>query len=480
MDELRRVQQLKQPKQQKIKFDKLGWWMIVALLLVALSAVLAGCAGEKETQQPDQPAGSTSDSTPSTSQDTDAPPATNKPEPITLTFFEPSTGQSYELFMEQYGAAIEEKFPHITANFVHIMQTSDGWVQLPELLASGTHIDIVFASIGALHSRLIAYDLQSDISDLIKKYNYDLNRLDDTAVGIMKGVADGGMYGLPVTNYPSVLVYNRDLFEKFGVDFPRDDMTWDEVYDVARAMTRKDGDVEYRGFATSFSHIALMNQLSANFVDPATDKSLFVSDPKWAKHVENLVRFFQIPGNEVPSSDLGRMNKWFVEDQIVAMNATQVWLSPSDPMNNINWDLAVLPEYSDLRGIGSQPYPLYFNITKMASEKARNAAFEVIAYLTSDEYQLMRSKQGILPTVKNPQIQAAFGAEMPFLEGRNVKALMPPRPADASVWTKYTPVASEALLTEIDKMLRGEIDLNTALRQAAEETERQIAEDKAK
>lgn len=443
------------------------------VMILAVFVMLSGC---KSQDGNDKESSNKPDEISSTSPQTPQPP-----EPVTLTFFEPSSGQSYELFMEQYGSAIENKFSHITANFVHITpKEGGGWIQLPELIASGTHIDIVFSSIGAIHSRFIALNLQTDITDLIKKYNYDLNRLDDTAVGIMKGIAEGGMYGLPVTNNPSVLVYNRDLFDKFGDDYPQDGMTWDEVYDIAKSMTRKDGDVEYRGFVTSFSHIALMNQLSANFVDPKTDRPLFVSDERWSKHLNNLVRFFRIPGNEVDNSGLANMYKWFVVDQIAAMYATQVWLSPSDPMNNVNWDLAMLPEYSDLKGVGSQPYPTYFNITSMAKGIAREAAFEVIAWLTSDEYQLMKSQQGVLPMIKNPQVQAAFGAEMPFLEGRNVKALMPPRPADASVWTKYTPMADVALLAETNKVLSGEIDVNTALRQADEATEKQIAEDKAR
>jgi multiple sugar transport system substrate-binding protein len=449
-----------------------GMKTFLVLAIVALLAACTGNGGEKQEAgsdgkkegEPSLPAGTSA-----------------KSEPVTLTFFEPSTGQSRELFMEQYGNAIEKKFPHVKTNFVHITpKDGGGYILLPDLLASGTHIDVVFSSIGAIHSRFIDYQLQSDITDLITKYKYDLSRLDDTAVGLMREIAGGGIYGLPVTNNPGVLVYNRDLFDKFGVPYPRDGMTWDETYDIAKKMTRTDGGVNYRGFVTSFSHIALMNQLSANFVDRATFKPLLSTDDKWKKHADNLVRFFQIPGNEVKGTNLAQMNKWFIEERIAAMYATQVWLSPSDPLNLVNWDLASLPEYGDLRGIGSQPYPTYFNITNMAKGTARDTAFQVIAWLTSDEYQLAKSKEGVLPMVKSPEIRTAFGSNMPFLKGRNVKALMPAKPAAASVWTKYTPVANAAMLEQLDKVLQGQIDVNAAMRQAAEAVEKKVAEDKAK
>ncbi|MFC3769036.1 ABC transporter substrate-binding protein [Paenibacillus sp. GCM10012303] len=450
-----------------------GIKLTVALAALSLLAACTGSggAGSGETGSDSKKEG-----------ESQSPPNTAAaPEPVTLTFFEPSTGQSKRLFMEQYGAAIEKKFPHVKTNFVHITpKDGGGYILLPDLLAAGTHIDIVFSSIGAIHSRFIDFNLQTDITDLIQKYKFDLSRLDDTAVGLMKEIAGGGMYGLPVTNNPSVLVYNRDLFDKFGVSYPKDGMTWDEIYEVAKKLTRKEGDVNYRGFVTSFSHIALMNQLSANFVDRNTFKPLLVTDDKWKKHADNLIRFFRIPGNEVQGTNLAQMNKWFVEERIAAMNATQVWLSPSDPMNLVNWDMVSLPEYSDLRGVGSQPYPTYFNITNMAKGNARDTAFQVIAWLTSDEYQLAKSKEGVLPMNKNPDIRAAFGANMPFLQGRNVKALMPAKPADASVWTKYTPVANSAMLEQLDLVLRGEIDVNVALRQAAETVEKKVAEDKAK
>jgi multiple sugar transport system substrate-binding protein len=82
--------------------------------------------------------------------------------------------------------------------------------------------------------------------------------------------------------------------------------------------------------------------------------------------------------------------------------------------------------------------------------------------------------------IKSPEIRAAFGSNMPFLKGRNVKALMPDKPAAASVWTKYTPVANAAMLEQLDKVLQGQIDLNAAMRQAAETVEKKVAEDKAK
>src|SRR5690606_17655071 len=98
------------------------------------------------------------------------------------------------------------------------------------------------------------YDLQYDIEDLIKKHNYDLNRLEPGVVEGMRGLtASGKLYGLPTNDSGSLVVlYNRDLFDRFGQDYPVDMMTWDEIYQVAQRMTRVEDNVIYRGFITSF------------------------------------------------------------------------------------------------------------------------------------------------------------------------------------------------------------------------------------
>lgn len=42
--------------------------------------------------------------------------------------------------------------------------------------------------------------------------------------------------------------YNKDLFDKFGIDYPTDNMTWDEMYELSKNMTRSDGDIQYYGY----------------------------------------------------------------------------------------------------------------------------------------------------------------------------------------------------------------------------------------
>lgn len=402
--------------------------------------------------------------------------APEPPQPVTITFFESSSGRSEEWFMEPYGNAIQNKFPHVTVQFRYTQKINDENVGLAQIITSGdNNIDVIMSSVGSFIPTVIDNGLQYDHSELIKKHNYDISNLDPTPIQLMEQLSNGGLWGLPVAASANVIVYNREIFERFGVDFPRDNMSWDEVYDLARVLTRTEGDINYRGFVASHSHVALVNQLSASYIDPQTNKPLLSKDPRWATHSQNLFRFHQIAGNEVNAQTVGQAHAQFTTEKVAAMYVNSLDATFLNPETfGIDMDAVGMPYYSDLPGIGSQLYPTYFSITNTSVNK--DAAFEALAWLTSDEFQLDRAKKGLTPVVKNPEIRNAIGQDLPYLQGRNALAFLPERPAEPSILTPFNAMANAEFLLQMRKYLIGEIDLNTMLRQADEIIESKIEE----
>ncbi|MBD2864167.1 ABC transporter substrate-binding protein [Paenibacillus oceani] len=436
-----------------------------ACLGIAAMLMLAACGGNGEGGGSDAASGGDS-----------APP---KPaEPVTLQFFHTSTGVSVDKFMDDYGNAIKKKFPHVTPVFTPLGKGNT----IPELIAAGNTIDILWASIGHLHGNLLEYNLQYDMSELIKKSNFDLNRFEPTSIEMMRQSAKGGIYGLPIGNSSAALFYNKDLFDKFGVPYPKDGMTWDETYELAKRMTRQDGGKLYRGMTFSFQHMALLNQFSLPHIDPASGKATFSSDSKWAVFTDNFLRFNRIPGNEVDAKQmlLAYQSSAFFDEKISAMHATLSGGNPwaSDNMGMI--DVVTLPTFKELPGVGPQGYPYYFNITSMSKHKEQ--AFEVIAYLASDEFQMERSKKGFLSALKNPAVHQAFGQDSPSLQGKglNLKALIPEKLARPALKTKYQSIADQRLMAGWYEMVQGKKDVNTGLGQAAETTDKAIEAQKGK
>ncbi|MDF2663188.1 MAG: hypothetical protein K0Q94_5979, partial [Paenibacillus sp.] len=350
--------------------------------------------------------------------------------------------------------------------------------KIDSLITNGDTIDVMFMSIGQADT-LIQYGLQNDISEYIASHKFDLNRLETTAVELQRSFANGGMYGLPVFTNTLGLFYNKDLFAKFGVTPPKDGMNWDEVYDLAKRMSRTDGGVQYYGLAMSSSANFALNQFGASYIDPKTRKAAFTSEP-FRKTMELLAGVSNIPGNGLTAQNwaLGNQQKLFPEGK-AAMFLHFVVYGLSFYKDTLNWDVVSYPQLKDKPGMGAQTYPTYFYVTKTSKHKEQ--AFEAIAYLTSEEFQNHLARKGMLPVLKNRVAgMAEFGQEVPYLKDKNVKALLPEKFAP-SQFTSVDVVRSQSpghtfFFNAYQKAVLGLEDMNTALRSEGEKLDQKLAE----
>lgn len=95
-------------------FRKNRFLLLAMLLLIAM---MAACGNKEEAGQgntPNTPPATNQGEQPKEPETTPPPP----PEPVTVTFFDPNANVPYERFMELYGTAIQNKYPHITTDFV--------------------------------------------------------------------------------------------------------------------------------------------------------------------------------------------------------------------------------------------------------------------------------------------------------------------------------------------------------------------------
>lgn len=398
-------------------------------------------------------------------------PPVQPPEPLELVIQNQNFGWTREFFYENYGDDIQKKFPHIT--ITHIAR---GESTIEQSVVTGVQLDIVAAPLGSFYQMIKGFDLAFDITPFIKKHDYDLNRLDPTVVALSKQLAGGGMYDIPVSLSPAALVYNQEIFDKFGMDYPTDGMTWDEVYDLARTMTRSEGDVQYRGLYVSPQHLIIRNQLSLNLVDPLTMKASVNTDA-WRSFLENFIRFYQIPGYDLTQerATLAPQKAEWDNAQTVAM-----WLPVSGAhliSGMERYDYATFPSFAEFPDVGPQAYPVSFYITSMS--KYKDEAFQVLDYLTSDEYQMAQSRRGYYTVLNDPEIKAEFGRDSIEYAGKNIHALIPRIQAPNMIETKYTTIAGTALVTAFYDTILQKKDINTALRDASETINQKIAEDLA-
>ena len=394
-----------------------------------------------------------------------------KQEPVELVIYYPFIQDwSEEDFLKTFAEPIKQKFPHISIKYI---AGGPPGTKIEELLAAGQKFDIVFHSFGA-NVNLWDYGLQYDISPLIKKFNYDLNKIDPALIDIQKKLGNGGIYGLPVYVPPSTVYYNKDIFDKFGVPYPKDGHTWDDLYEMSKRLTREDGGVQYQAIGTSHAHFFMLNQWSIPLVDTASKKATFDTDSRWSAFFENLVRFYKIPGHELKGSYINNPDERnrFFKNRHIAMFLMLTALASEKELEGMNCDLAAFPVFKDRPNNGPQAYPVYFYVSSNSDHK--DQAFQVIATVLSEEVQTLMSRNARLPILTGQKIQEEFGKNLPYLNGKNLQAAFKTQPAKALPATKYSGIGQQLSQEAFTRVMKEGVDINTALSQADEKLNKQI------
>lgn len=436
--------------------------MWLTMMLLGMAVLFLACSQNNSTEPPER--GVDPDPPVSSGKEGDAVTPVLPPKEIDLVFYYYGGGGA-EMFMSSFGNHLHEKFPHI--NVIVNDHTGTNLDTFAEAVAANSYFDIFVAGLDNIPITLMDYGLAYDHAELIKKHQYDITELLPQTIDMLTKVTGGPLYGLPVAGDVLKFLYNRDLFDKFGVPYPEDGMNWDEVFELARLMSRTDDGVSYHGAVLGFEYLARLNQLGVGFVDPSTNQSLFATDNRWQQLISNWVRFYDIPGNEVDSNTVGwgKQHTLFTTDGLAAMDFTLQVLNASWV---VNWDIAGFPTLPERPGVGSGVSGgNVFAVTSISNIK--DEAFQAVAHFTSKEFQLNMSRRGTMGTHRDREMQAQYGADVPFMEGKNLQALFPDMYADAYPLTPYDRAARTALIAELNKLITGGVpDLNTALRQAAE------------
>ena len=129
--------------------------------------------------------------------------------------------------------AFEASHPGVTIEYVDVA-SQDYAVKTTTMLAGGDSSDVFMVKeiTDLLNWQEAGYE--EPLNSYIEASGYDLSGF----AGIESNYAvDGEQYALPFRSDFWVLYYNKDLFDAAGVDYPTNDMTWEEYAELAKKMT---------------------------------------------------------------------------------------------------------------------------------------------------------------------------------------------------------------------------------------------------
>lgn len=209
---------------------------------------------------------------------TPAPAQSEKPpEPVTVKFAMGGSLITEEDFITFMKEPVSKVYPHITLERIDYVQKGNSLTdlvaarQIPDLYMAGPLDLTIFSDLG----------LESSIEDLIKSNNFDTSRINPVILNTIKEtLGRNDLIGLPFYNQAFALFYNKDLFDKAGAAYPKDNMTWEQVRDLAVKFRKDEGGVSYYGLYPD-NVFRGAYQLSLPWVDVKTNKSMLQS-PGWS------------------------------------------------------------------------------------------------------------------------------------------------------------------------------------------------------
>ena len=398
---------------------------------------------------------------------------TDKPrEPVTLTFYNWVAGMSDDEFNRYVLPIVQKKYPHITFNVLKNTQGST----IEELIAAGTFPDIITVD---TYSVLKGKDLGmiEELSSLAKTNKFDRTQFNQTLMNVNNLYGkQGELYAIPWAAQYTALYYNKDIFDKFGVPYPKDGMTWDDVLELGKKVARTDGNTTYYPVASQVDAFYVYSQLSPeDIVNPQTLKAQ-INNEHWKAVFELMKNITDLPNNK---SGYGSGRDRFLKEKTLAMlpdwgtYASNLMAQERNGGTGMNWDITSYPTFKQNPGVG--PAAGAFMVAICTQSKHKQDAFEVIMALTSKENQMVVSKDGIkLPVLNDDDLKKNFAADNPIMKEKNVQSIFKVKSAAIAPRSEYYDYANKPLKDNLKKVVEGSMDINTALRDAEEAANKAI------
>ncbi|REE78732.1 multiple sugar transport system substrate-binding protein [Paenibacillus taihuensis] len=227
-----------------------------------------------------------------------------------------------QAFFSQYGNAFQAMFPNVDVEVVStesIFQADNPEAELEKLIQD-QHPDALFLSedqYAALSKKGMLYDLDA----AVKQDKFDIDSFQPSVIDLLKQRGGGKLYGLSPTFSSQALYYNKDLFDKYGIPYPSDGMSWEDVMKLAARFPVKKGsddpeammkgDDALYGLAqsistsNSFDLIRTIGEAKGLLYADSDTKTVSIDTPEWKSIFESVIAGYKSGSLTAPSTGGG-------------------------------------------------------------------------------------------------------------------------------------------------------------------------------
>ncbi|HIT89362.1 MAG TPA: sugar ABC transporter substrate-binding protein [Candidatus Merdenecus merdavium] len=423
--------------------------------LLALSAlVLAACGGNADNDA--DTSGNNTDSG-ATEEQTDGQTT------LTWSVWDKDATVYYEPLIE----AFEAENPDINVELLDLGSTDYMTVLGTQLSGGDTSIDVVTVKDIPGYASLVNKNQLEPLSELASDIN-----LDQYSGTVEQITVDDEYYALPFRSDFYVMYYNKDLFDAANVDYPQNNLTFDEydtlIREVSEKATEANGSKVYGGhYHTWRSQVQMYGLLDGENTLVSTDYSFLepIYETILAQQEDQIVQdyatlktsslhysaaFYQ---NNVASLLMGT---WFIPTLATAIE--------SGESEDFNWGLVTMPLTE-----GAEEGTASGTITTLgisANSENKEASWKFVEFVTSEEGSQIIADTGTMPAIQSEEVINTIAASPGFPDDEQSKEAL-------SVKTTYLELPLDEHSAEVETILNDAHDnIMTNNAEASEELEK--------
>lgn len=377
-------------------------------------------------------------------------------------------------FFEQYGMLFSALHPEVEIEVISTQSVR--WEEGKDMDAAMLEFidekqpDIVMLS-PQQYEKMVEDGKLLELDSRIEEKSFDKEGLLPGLLDYMRDLGGGKVYGLVSNFHSQVIYYNKDLFDQYGIDYPTDKMSWDELLRLA-AMFPTDGNDEDRVYGLKMNYggadvymlgSIIGTALNLNFVD-ATGTQVTINSDAWKRVFETAltaIKSGSIYKEEPNRGGFGMayedylLQEPFVRGKIaMVIDATYLIDQITQAQEIVpdkavqNWDFVTMPV--DPANPDVSPYMSFNQIFAISAKStASNAAWRFINYILSDEFARVTSKR----LIGNLSVRTKYLKDE---EGRNYAAFYSLKPVQRSMNRNHENLPSEFLMN-FTGMMRGQL-----------------------
>ncbi|WP_238996458.1 ABC transporter substrate-binding protein [Paenibacillus pinistramenti] len=383
-------------------------------------------------------------------------------------------------FRQQYTDAFELTHPNVDIEIVpaidqSIYRYNDGTepIEQPDTLESmkkimtgSNPVDVVVTDTSTL-KQLVQENMLKQLDPLMQEDKFDTSDFVPTVIDGLKDIGEGNLYALAPTFSSSALFYNKEIFKNAGVEPPQDGMTWDQVFELARRVSKGEGKNRVYGMAFntymgSDPYWDMQNYTSAlqlrYFDDQA--QTMTVDTPQWEKVWSTMSKLYMdkiVPDGSQMINDASEMSSspvgqdMFLSGKVAMVIGYNSYVNDVVDANNnaskiknfkaVDWDVATMPTHPEKPGIGGNSY-LSSAFAINSSAPNAETAWEFVKFQNSEEWAKIKSRSSYEMVARKSYIKPKDGKDYNIQAFYALKPVPPTSNTDDKLYTEKPGLSS--------------------------------------